>query len=568
MALVNSPSRDEINTAHQRHKWLSIGLLSPRNFFGVSKEKAILCIILALSSLPFHLLYNSVIFASLSANDYYWAVVTESFLTGQAFNLTAAQGEVSFFDLYSPDNITFGGPTEQQVLNAYTGMQLNASSYDRLDTADCLKTYSNRLLVDRRDLILVSSDQNSTNSILAFYSAEISSEGSDDPINWICSNDPTADRVSCNPNPFIKDPSSWTVYGHPILYCLSEKSSEPCSVKFSSGIAVAVITCNVIKVLTMFYILWKVDIADTITCSGDAIASFLKREDDYTHNMSMASRREFNQRGWYAGQPNRPPRRWGGAASKGRWCTTISVMVLAIVVVLIVLAYALSSASTKGYSTSISSLWSLGLGTVNPELLAFSDNAGTPVTLALLANLPQLILAFIYFIYNAMFRLLFSTEDYARFAFSAQYLMVSTPVGKQRGTWFLGFPMLWAGPMLVLQTFLHWFVSQSFFVVQVSVFDEFGVLDNNFASISNCGFSPMSIICAVIVAGVMMVITVGLGLRGLKKGGPPVVGNCSAAVAAACHPPVRIEGMQFRKLLWSSRAWGGATQGYLAPVEY
>ena len=166
-----------------------------------------------------------------------------------------------------------------------------------------------------------------------------------------------------------------------------------------------------------------------------------------------------------------------------------------------------------------------------------------------------------------MFRLLFSTQDYAKFAFSPQYLMVSTPRGKQRGTWFLGFPLAWAAPMLALQTFLHWFVSQSFFLVQVSVFDEQGVLDNNYASISNCGFSPMSIICAIIVAGVMIAITVGLGFRGLKKGCPPVVGNCSAAMAAACHPPMRSEGMQFRKLMWSSRAWGSGVQGYLAPVE-
>jgi len=90
MQLVNSQSRSEIAVAHQHRKWLSIGLLSPRNFFGVSRKKAFLCVLLALSSLPFHLLYNSVIFASLSANDYYWAVVTEGFLTGEPFNLTEA----------------------------------------------------------------------------------------------------------------------------------------------------------------------------------------------------------------------------------------------------------------------------------------------------------------------------------------------------------------------------------------------------------------------------------------------------------------------------------------------
>jgi hypothetical protein len=205
---------------------------------------------------------------------------------------------------------------------------------------------------------------------------------------------------------------------------------------------------------------------------------------------------------------------------------------------------------------------------VNPELLAFSDNTDTPATLTLLANLPQLILAFIYLVYNAMFRLLFSAQDYSEFAFKGKYLMVSTPRGKQRGTWFFGAPILWAAPMLGLQVFLHWFISQSFFVVQVSVFDEQGVLDNNYASISNCGFSPMAIICAVIVAFVMILFTCGLGLRKFNMGSPPVVGNCSAAITAGCHPPQQIDLMAFRRLRWTYRYLApNVMQGYLAPAS-
>jgi hypothetical protein len=430
-------------------------------------------------------------------------------------------------------------------------MQQDVSSYDHLDTAACLQEYSSRLVADHRNLILVSSDQNSTNSILAFDTAEIKSEGSGDPINWICSNDPASDMESCDPSAYLEDPSSWRVFGHPIEYCLSEKTSQSCAVKFSSSIAISVIICNAIKVLTMFYILFKIDIASTVTCTGDAIASFLSREDQYTFNMSMASSRDFNRAGWYSGQLSKPPNRWGGAATKGRWIITIMIMLTAIFVVLIILGVTISTISRAGYSTSLPSLWKLGFDTVNPELLAFSENTGTPATLALLANLPQLILACIYLVYNATFRLLFAAQDYSLFAFEAKYLMVSTPQGQQRGTWFLGFPMLWAVPMLGLQVFLHWFVSQSFFVVQISVFNEEGVLDNDFASISNCGFSPIAIICAVFVALVMMLITCGLGLRKFRKGSPPVVGNCSAAIAAACHLPFQIEYMPFRKLMWN-----------------
>lgn len=52
----SAPSRREVDAAHQRRKWLHIGVLSPRNLGGISKRKAFVCLVLAFSSIPFHLL--------------------------------------------------------------------------------------------------------------------------------------------------------------------------------------------------------------------------------------------------------------------------------------------------------------------------------------------------------------------------------------------------------------------------------------------------------------------------------------------------------------------------------
>jgi hypothetical protein len=77
MAAVTAPSREEIDLARRKRKWLSIGLLSVRNLSEISIRKVIACVVLALTPLPVHLFFNSVIFPSLSGNNYFWAVVTE-----------------------------------------------------------------------------------------------------------------------------------------------------------------------------------------------------------------------------------------------------------------------------------------------------------------------------------------------------------------------------------------------------------------------------------------------------------------------------------------------------------
>ena len=52
----SSPSRAEVDAAHQRRQCLHIGTMSWRNLRGISQRKAAVCILLTLSSIPFHLL--------------------------------------------------------------------------------------------------------------------------------------------------------------------------------------------------------------------------------------------------------------------------------------------------------------------------------------------------------------------------------------------------------------------------------------------------------------------------------------------------------------------------------
>jgi hypothetical protein len=79
----------------------------------------------------------------------------------------------------------------------------------------------------------------------------------------------------------------------------------------------------------------------------------------------------------------------------------------------------------------------------------------------------------------------------------------------------------------------------------------------------------MPIVCAVVVAFAIMLITCGLGFKKFKIGSPPVVGNCSAAVVAACHAPFQVEYMPFGNVVWNQRVFPpGIMQGYLGPAGY
>jgi hypothetical protein len=56
MQRLVAPSREEIDKAHRKRKWLDIGVPSVRNLTSISKTRLALCALLALSSIPLHFL--------------------------------------------------------------------------------------------------------------------------------------------------------------------------------------------------------------------------------------------------------------------------------------------------------------------------------------------------------------------------------------------------------------------------------------------------------------------------------------------------------------------------------
>ena len=95
MQCLGSPTRSEVDRAHSKKYWLSVGTPTIRNLFFISKTKAWLWIFLALSSFPLHWMWNSTVFWTKSTNDYVSVTVTEEFLRGGNWTLPLFNKEKS-----------------------------------------------------------------------------------------------------------------------------------------------------------------------------------------------------------------------------------------------------------------------------------------------------------------------------------------------------------------------------------------------------------------------------------------------------------------------------------------
>jgi hypothetical protein len=176
----------------------------------------------------------------------------------------------------------------------------------------------------------------------------------------------------------------------------------------------------------------------------------------------------------------------------------------------------------------------LGFGVVDTRALINSDTLPGDITsLALIANLPQVILSVVYFSYNSLFTTMLMGYEWTSYAQKRKGLRVShRPVGSQRSTYFLQLPYRFSIPLVVMSGTLHWLVSQSIFLV---VIDVEGGQTADYSRTKTCGYSPIAMLVGIIVGTLMMITIIGFGFIPYKRG-IPFVGSSSMAISAACHP--------------------------------
>lgn len=328
MQCLSAPTRSEVDKAHSQGIWLDIGVPSVRNLRRLSTPRIVLWWLLAISSIPLHLLYNSAVFSTLSTQQFNAYLVTAKFLDGAPFNVTDSIG-------------IFNTGTNKELNDAQDALQdiKTNDSYVKLQNKECVDTYSAPIISTNSDLFLVSDYQDANNSLI--WSGTEIDRGFGD-YNVFCSL--LLCDLTANPrNLSVNISELWQQYGRnasfdgypptsgnlSIDYCLSKRANENCKLQFSLTIMIVVIICNMVKTVCMAIISWKQDPEPLVTL-GDAIASFLDRPDVTTDGHCIAGRTWFedgrtwfeDSRYWGFSHLSRwglKKLRWFRAASRRRW---------------------------------------------------------------------------------------------------------------------------------------------------------------------------------------------------------------------------------------------------------
>lgn len=167
MQCLVAPTRSEIDKAHRSKKHLDIGIPSVRNLRWLPTWKIVLWIVLVLSTLPLHLLWNSAIFSVSTLNEYAGIVVKSDFNT-TSMDLDCSTEAVTQYQQNAADSSTY--LNTQLYATCWLLSQAKAGKLTRLSPSDCIRKYSDKLGTTDYNLIAVSGDDDSVGPSSSFPS--------------------------------------------------------------------------------------------------------------------------------------------------------------------------------------------------------------------------------------------------------------------------------------------------------------------------------------------------------------------------------------------------------------
>ncbi|RVX74197.1 hypothetical protein B0A52_02029 [Exophiala mesophila] len=541
MQLLSSPTRSEVDRAHSKQKWLDIGIPSLRNLTSLSKKKVTLWWILGLSSVPLHLVYNSVFYSALATNNYNILYASEGFVNGDAYNK----------ELFPDDE-------DRNVTDIQARI---AVDFESLTNEQCIARYAKDFVEDRRNVIVIVKDPPANQgSLFKVASQEFPVEFTTEynAFAWIC-DDPNVVNVTkaCCENEYGFVPCSkitpklidiadqWTTGGFEVDHCLSEMVESDCHLHFSWVLMTVVLGFNLLKVLGIAYVAFYLGESPLVTI-GDAIQSFIRHPDRTSEGMCLASHSSITastKLGYTTTSMRYEPRqqRFFEAATWRQLAFVLGLFTFAGVGTFVCLILGINA--LKGDKT-IDSPWSIGLGNVKPQNLVMGFNlpgyGNTSIAIStLIANTPQALFSFLYICYNSLFTVMFLSRELMTFSVTTgrgrKYIRVSNPQGEQKCTYFLNLPYKYALPLLGGSGLTHWLVSQSVFLANISIIPRDGDVPMQ-DEITTVAYTPLAMLLLLILAIVILGFLVATAWRKLPYGMPLIASN-SIALSAACHIP-------------------------------
>ncbi|KAE8317007.1 hypothetical protein BDV41DRAFT_561918 [Aspergillus transmontanensis] len=606
MQCLSAPSRKDVDRVHAHDKWLDIGTPSVTNLRVMNWVQISIWCLLALTSLPFHVLYNAAVFSALSSNAYGVIVVSPDGPAGSMNSTTSACYE----DLVGKDVV--------QIQAMYQDKEL-----EFLSKEDCIKTYGAAFLSNRRTLLLVTnhSSISSPGLFAGFGSPPSSVEDNQNPFDWMCVGPDSRDlygdfgssQLQCFQPNLLNHVNTWSVTAEPFArndivvtgtdfaftgqnYSELLDSSLPQSTQgdiMSLGgflrLEASFITVNeTLEFIQsqswetpLFESQLNVYMSDSVCATASRALSF---SHPYSVDYCLSEKVEEHCRVMYSpaiclliivcnavkvicimltirlrrkellftvGDAIASFMKYPDRTTLGRSCIVCLTFGAAVT------SYAFIGVGEYIPNTSISTVWSLGFSEARPETMLRYLTTYNLLAMALLSNAPQVILSSLYYLINSILTCMLASAEYTSYSVRRRYLRVSWPEGQQRSTYFLSLPYRFSIPTMAISAILHWLLSESIFYVRVYQYDTAGTLDET-KTISTCGMSPIAMIFTLSLAGLALVIIFGLALKRFPTQ-MPLAGNCSLAISAACHPPLDDEDSALKPLMWGEVVISGAS---------
>jgi hypothetical protein len=221
---------------------------------------------------------------------------------------------------------------------------------EKLDVSSCMTAYAQNFVTSRGGLVLVldtpGAATGTLNATIFDMIPSWSLLSADwcqwDQYSWVCRQDGMS---ACYPPPqccpgchcdelcqvrlpaIRANSSGWRPFNQefPVKYCLSEVLPEQCRLQASVHVAAIVVVLNIVKAALMYATVFGIRESPLMTI-GDAIASFLSRQDSSSKDLGLVSISDIRHGTTFGlGAASYSPlrRRWFSAASKWRWAACI-----------------------------------------------------------------------------------------------------------------------------------------------------------------------------------------------------------------------------------------------------
>nr|KMM71628.1 hypothetical protein CPAG_07931 [Coccidioides posadasii RMSCC 3488] len=597
MQVLSSPSRSEVDSAHRKSISLEVGVPSIRNLFFISNFKKICSFLFFLSSIPVHLFFNSAIFTTdYQGSKWQLTIASEGFANGAQYFppgalLLPAGAATGVTGYGQPVSLTDYLDHDSEVIEKISSTAKESRGWKRIEVPECRSQYQFcSARTKYGDVVMVVESHNSSFMFSRDKRLGWTRDGIFEPPSRNAAQfwDPRAygqidrgydvlpaDRI--NPHysfnflldefveaslqskrPIVK---SQNALKFDLKYCLVQEIDPVCKVGLSTKVLLIVVVCLITKTCLCIVVLATSPPEDPLVVPGDAIVSFITAPEEKTaarctldrfvadRTSSSMTSRPIQPQQEPPPQPQqwrRRNRRWLSAIPISAWVRSYFIFTGVIIFLVAMFVTANNTYPVKGGQQAFSHSPHNGL--LNTE-----GSSGLLLLPAIiLANAPQLLLSFSYFVYNALYTRLCVEKEWNSLSQKYHPIRVTRPRGQQISTYRLQLPYRYSIPLIVISVLLHWLVSNTlyvfileggYFLVEQKSYQYFnpvqpdpvprvsGFSDDSYVGI---GFSTISILVVLLIACFLATIPFILCSKRMK--GPMVLGGSnSMVISAACH---------------------------------